>query len=81
MSWRDNLDPVLKDFLNSLLKEVQKQKKAYSEADDPAIAQIWTALSIIYRKILLLEREIEDIKGKISENDLKNKLEESLKKI
>jgi len=32
-------------------------------------------------KISLLEREIEDIKGKISENDLKNKLEESLKKI
>jgi len=81
MSWRDKLDPVLKDFLNSLLKEVQNQKKAYSEADDPAIAQIWTALSIIYRKMLLLEREIEDIKGKISENDLKNKLEESLKKI
>jgi len=81
MSWRDKLDPILKDFLNSLLKEVQKNKDAYMEAEDPSIAQIWVALSIIYRKLLLLEREIEEIKGKISEDDLKNKLEESLKKI
>jgi len=81
MSWRDKLDPVLRDFLNSLLKEVQKSKDAYMEAEDPSIAQIWVAFSIIYRKLLLLEREIEEIKGKISEEELKNKLEESLKKI
>jgi len=81
MNWREKLDPVLRDFLNSLLKEVQKNKEAYMEAEDPSIAQIWVALSIIYRKILLLEREMEEIKGKVSENEIKNKLEESLKKI
>jgi len=80
MSWRDDLDPVLKDFLISLLREVQKNKEAYMKAEDPAIAQIWVALAILYRKILLLEREIEEIKEKLFE-DVKNKLEESLKKI
>ncbi len=81
MGWRDKLDPILRDFLNSLLKEIQDQKEAYMEADDPAIAQIWTALSLIYRKLLLLEREIDEIRGKISEEELKNKLEDSLNKI
>jgi len=80
MNWRDELDPVLKDFLISLLKEVQKNKDAYLKAEDPAIAQIWVALAILYRKILLLEREIEEIKERLSD-DLKNKLEESLKRI
>jgi len=80
MSWKDDLDPVLRDFLISLLKEVQKSKDAYIKAEDPAIAQIWVALAMLYRKILVLEREIEEIKGQLSE-DIRSKLEESLKKI
>lgn len=76
MDWKDKLDPVLKDFLDSLLKEVKKYEEAYKESDNPARSQIWIALSILYRKILQLESEINYIKG-----DKDKELEESLKKL
>ncbi|MEM0379239.1 MAG: hypothetical protein QW038_02555 [Nanopusillaceae archaeon] len=81
MSWKKDLDPVIRDFLNTLLKEVEEHKNAYLKAEDPATAQIWTAIAIIYRKLSYLESEILRISDKIKENELKNKLEDSLKKL
>ncbi|MEM4511200.1 MAG: hypothetical protein QXD25_00070 [Nanopusillaceae archaeon] len=81
MSWKKNLDPIIRDFLNTLLREVEEYKDSYLKAEDPATAQIWTALAIIYRKLSYIESEIHKIHEKIKENELKNKLEESLKKL
>ena len=78
MDWKEDLDPILKDYLNQLLKEVLKYK-AYKKAFDVGRAQIWVALALLYREIILLKSTIEEIKSKLHNED-KEKLEKTLKK-
>jgi len=80
MGWKSELDPVIKDYLNNLLKEVSKYKEAYSKANDIGRAQIWVALAILYRKITALEAAINEIKEKLFNEVEKEKLEKTLKK-
>lgn len=83
MGWKKDLDPVLRDYLNSLLKEVEKYKHIYEKADDPGRAQIWIALAILYRKLLTLQGSVDKIEDIINynEEDMKKILEETLKKL
>ncbi|MGB9674832.1 MAG: hypothetical protein ACPLX8_01740 [Nanopusillaceae archaeon] len=80
MDWKDNLDPVLRDFLKSLLEEVKKYKEVYMNSDDPARAQIWIALAILYRKILSVDSKVSEIHNLLNDKEIKEKLEEYLKK-
>jgi len=72
--WKDYLDPVYKDYINSLIKESKNHEKAYKKSFDPKIAQIWVALSILYRKISILENRIKSIEDKMKENTDLSKL-------
>ena len=80
MNWKSELDPVIKDYLNNLLKEVAEYKKAYSKAKDISRAQIWVALALLYRKITVLEATINEIKDRLFNETEKDKLEKTLKK-
>lgn len=42
--WRANLSEEDAALLNELVQATQKHKAAYSESEDPAVAQLWTAL-------------------------------------
>ncbi|MGC9132865.1 MAG: hypothetical protein ACP5GJ_00455 [Nanopusillaceae archaeon] len=81
MDWKDNLDPVFKDFLKSLIEETKKYKDIYMKTDDPGRVQIWIALGLIYRKLLYLESKISEIESLLNNKDIKEKLEEYLKKL
>ncbi len=81
MDWKDNLDPVLKDFLKSLLSEVKKYREIYIKAEDPANAQIWVALAILYRKLLSIESKINEIEEILNNKEIRQKIEEYLKKL
>ena len=80
MDWKKNLDPVIKDYLNDLLKKVLEEKKAYSQARDVSKAQIWVALALLYREISLIKSEIEEIKSSLREKSGSKKIEKALKK-
>ena len=81
MDWKDNLDPVFRDFVKSLIEETKKYKDIYMKADDPGRVQIWIALGIIYRKLLSLESKISEIESILNNKEIKEKLEEYLKKL
>ena len=80
MDWRTSLDPLIKDYLDQLLREVIKYRVAYSKAKDISKAQIWVALALLYREINLLKSTIEEIKEKLYNEDEKSKIEKTLKK-
>ena len=80
MDWKTNLDPLIKDYLDQLLREVIKYRVAYSKAKDISKAQIWVALALLYREINLLKSTIEEIKEKLYNEDEKSKIEKTLKK-
>lgn len=80
MDWKTNLDPLIKDYLDQLLKEVIKYRTAYSKATDISKAQIWVALALLYREINLLKSTIEEIREKLYDEEEKSKIEKTLKK-
>ena len=80
MDWKTNLDPLIRDYLNQLLKEVIKYRAAYSKAKDISKAQIWVALALLYRGIILIKSAIEEIREKLYDEEEKSKIEKTLKK-
>ncbi|HIH15148.1 MAG TPA: hypothetical protein HA360_04570 [Nanoarchaeota archaeon] len=61
MDWRDQLDPVLKEHFNDLLKKVQTQKKAYITAKNISQAQLWSALAVLMKKVSDLELQVKSL--------------------
>lgn len=77
--WTDNLDSVLKEDFNILLKRVTLEKKAYSCAKDVSKAQLWCAVAILSKEIENLNIRINSLEK--SMKGKKNlKLKKSLKK-
>jgi len=76
--WKSKLDPVLKDYLNSLLSEVKNFSDSYMSSADPKTAQLWVAIALLYRKLSILESKLSSLEKKLNntENDL-----DSLKKL
>jgi len=63
VDWRELLrekDPELYLILSQLVNEIKKYKEVYSKAKNPALAQIWIALAIIYKKIYEKKENNED---------------------
>jgi len=80
MDWKDSLDEDLRTHLNAQLKEVLKQKNAYSGAQNPTNAQLWVAIAGLSKqifnlnlKLTYLERALKDI-GKDKKEDFSAKL-------
>jgi len=78
MSWKDNLDPKLKEHFDELILEVVKEKEAYIEAKDPSKAQLWSAIAILNKKVSDLELELKRLDKK---NKVNQKLKKSLEKL
>ena len=54
MGWKKLLeekDPELYLLLVELIKETHKYREIYRKAKDPAKAQLWLALALLYKKI------------------------------
>ena len=61
MVWRDNVDPVIKDYLEALIKSTQSNKEAFNSSKNKGNAQLWIALSIIYKQTFNLDQKIKYI--------------------
>lgn len=48
MDWRNKLRPKTRIYLEKLLSEVSKEKRAYK---DSTMLQTWVAMAILYEKI------------------------------
>lgn len=51
MNWKEKIDPIVKTHLDKQIGESLKHKQAYSNANNPAHAQLWTALANISKEI------------------------------
>jgi len=71
MSWRKNVDPLIKDHLELQIKESYREKKAYSKAKDKPNAQLWVAIANLSKqffdlnlKVKFLEKALRDVNTK-----------------
>jgi predicted ATP-dependent endonuclease of OLD family len=90
MSWRENVDPIIKSYLELQVKDTQQFKGAYSKAKEPSKAQLWIAIANLSKhifslemKIKYLEKTLQEIAMKFDQSkteDFVKNLEESIKK-
>ncbi|RME55416.1 hypothetical protein D6777_00685 [Candidatus Woesearchaeota archaeon] len=80
-TWRDDVDPILREHLEIIISESVKQRNAYKKAKNTANGQIWCALAYLAKELFELEQENKVLQRNIK--DLQDKyrlLEEVLKK-
>lgn len=63
--WREKLDPMVKAYLDHIIKETSSSKKAYSHAKNPSNAQLWIALALLTREHEFLQKENKSLKEMI----------------
>ena len=49
--WHKNLNKELREALEKELNEISRYKEVYNKADNKAIAQLWTAIANLSKKI------------------------------
>jgi hypothetical protein len=77
MSFRDTLDPSLKEHFEELVQEVAKEKNAYKESQKD---QLWVALAVLAKRISNIELQINRSNTKVSKKR-SAKLKKALKKL
>lgn len=82
MNWRENIDPLIKDYLEAQIKESYRYRKGYSGARDVSKAQLWCAIANLAKqvfdlnlKVKFLEKALQETVGK------KKKVDEDVKAI
>ncbi len=79
MDWRTKLDPTLKEHFDTLIKNVHKEKKAYTKAKNPSQAQVWCAIAVLTKQISDMELHINKLEKQITPKE-NTKLKKTLEK-
>jgi len=69
-NWRTELDTLINERLNQLLKETKNYNYAIKKSKDKSKAQIWVALALLYDKIKSIETKAEKYNKKIPKDEL-----------
>lgn len=69
-SWRENVDPLIKEHLEAQIRETTKHQSTYLQAKSPTNAQLWIAIANLSKQILSLS-----LKMKYLENAMKDTIE------
>ncbi|MEK6922702.1 MAG: hypothetical protein AABX08_02790 [Nanoarchaeota archaeon] len=71
MTWKDSVDPIIKSHLERQIAESVKHKNAYNQSNNPAVAQLWTAIGNLSKelfdinlKLTYLEKALKEIAPK-----------------
>jgi len=86
MEWVERLPDEMQVSLESLLDEVEQQEEVYMGAQNASVGQIWTAMSLMMKRIQKLEKMVSAQRKALQEVDadmdkhLDERLEQSLKK-
>ncbi len=66
-SWRDKVDPSIKDHLEIQIAEAAKHREAYKMANDPSIAQLWTAIANLSKQITELSLRLKYLENAVKQ--------------
>jgi len=75
MNWRKKVDPILKEHLESQIKESYRHKESYSDAKNKNIAQLWIAIANLSKQVFDL-----NLKVKFLEKALRETSDKKIKK-
>ncbi|MAF36699.1 hypothetical protein CL622_06300 [archaeon] len=61
--WRDLLDPKVRGHLELQLKEVSSQKKAFINAPNANVAQLWCSIAILSDHLYQVTSRMKQLEG------------------
>ncbi len=67
-SWRKDISPEIKEFLEALVENVHKHKPAYVKAKNPSAAQLWCALANLSKQVFDLNLKIKILEKVLKDN-------------
>lgn len=70
IKWRENLNLIVEESLNEILRETKEHSSAIKKSQDPAKAQIWVAIALLNKKLKDQEIENKKYKSKIPKKEL-----------
>jgi uncharacterized caspase-like protein len=73
MSWRKNVDPLIKDHLELQIKESYREKKAYSKARDKPNAQVWVAVANLSKQVFDLNLKVKFLEKALRDVNIKDR--------
>ena len=69
-NWRSELDNVINNNIDELIKETKKYDNAIKNSKDKSKAQLWVALAIINSKLNQISLNKTKSSKKLSENEI-----------
>ncbi|MBI2105397.1 hypothetical protein HYT56_01000 [Candidatus Woesearchaeota archaeon] len=84
MSWRKNIDPILKEHLEKQIRESYVHKNSYSLAKNKNTAQLWVAIANLSKQIFELNLRIKFLEKTLKENTRKKnkkEIDDDVKKV
>ncbi len=79
MSWRKEVDPIIKKYLEREIIEASKQEKAYKKAKDKSTAQLWCSIANLSKQIFDINLKLMYLE-KTLQHLAKNNIDKKLKK-
>ena len=67
MDWREDLDPLLQEHLQELLKVVSKERQTYTQAKNVSHAQLWCALVLLTRQVSDLQLHVKRLEKQVQQ--------------
>ncbi len=82
MSWRKDIDPVLKEHMEALIKESYRHKNTYKNSKDISKAQLWCALACLSKEMFDLNLKVKFLEKALQDTGKKKKsVDEDVKKV
>ncbi len=66
-TWREKVDPSIKDHLEVQIAEAAKHKEAYKEAKEPANAQLWCGIANLSKQISELSMRLKYLENAVKQ--------------
>ena len=85
MNWRKNVDPIIREHLESQIKESFRYKESYSQAKNKNNAQLWIAIANLSKqvfdlnlKVKFLEKTLREVLGKKTKKETDDEVKKVL---
>lgn len=66
-NWRDEIDPLIREHLETLIAESVRHRKAYKNAKNTANAQLWCISAVLQKQIVDLSMKIKFLEKALKE--------------
>ena len=66
-NWRENVDPLIREHLESLISESARHRAAYKDSKNTANAQMWCTMALLHKQVFDLNLKVKFLEKALAE--------------